>query len=381
MVSSNQNAFGHSTTAAAFGTRTRVAVRAHVRLAREISFHIVAEYGSDEVLRRLSDPYWFQAFGCVLGFDWHSSGVTTTVTGAMKEAVKGIEHELGIYAGGGKGAVSRRTPHEITAYCDRLSIDPHPLVYASRMAAKVDSAAVQDGYQLYHHAFFFTPSGGWCVVQQGMDDASGMARRYHWLDARVQSYVNEPHAAICAEVEAPTLNLVAAESDLVRSASAELARQNPSVVLGTLRDLPVLSMPRRHAVLLADVNPKYLERILLKTYDRSPEDFETLLGMEGVGARTLRALALVSEVIYGKAASTRDPARFSFAHGGKDGTPFFVDVETYDKTVEILRAAVNKANIDRSERVQALKRLVDYGKSKISQRAVEAVNRPDDPKV
>jgi len=351
-----------------------------VRLAREISFHIVAEYGSDEVLRRLSDPYWFQAFGCVLGFDWHSSGVTTTVTGAMKEAVKGIEHELGIYAGGGKGAVSRRTPHEITAYCERLSIDPHPLVYASRMAAKVDSAAVQDGYQLYHHAFFFTPSGGWCVVQQGMDDASGMARRYHWLDARVQSYVNEPHAAICAEVEAPTLNLVAAESDPVRSASAELARQNPSVVLGTLRDLPVLSMPRRHAVLLADVNPKYLERILLKTYDRTPEDFETLLGMEGVGARTLRALALVSEVIYGKAASTRDPARFSFAHGGKDGTPFFVDVETYDKTVEILRAAVNKANIDRSERVQALKRLVEYGKSKISQRAVEAANRPDDPK-
>jgi hypothetical protein len=276
--------------------------------------------------------------------------------------------------------VSRRTPHEITIYCERLSLDPQPLVYASRMAAKVDSAAVQDGYQLYHHAFFFTPSGGWCVVQQGMDDASGMARRYHWLDARVQSYVNEPHAAICAEVEAPTLNLVAAESDPVRSASAELARQSPHVVLDTLRDLPVLSMPRRHAVLLADVNPKYLERILLKTYDRSPEDFETLLGMEGVGARTLRALALVSEVIYGKAASSRDPARFSFAHGGKDGTPFFVDVETYDKTVEILRAAVNKANIDRSERVQALKRLLDYGKRKIAQRADAAGKRPDDPK-
>jgi len=351
-----------------------------VRLAREITAHIVAEYGSEEVLRRLSDPYWFQAFGCVLGFDWHSSGVTTTVTGAMKEAVKGIEHELGIYAGGGKGAVSRRTPHEITTYCERLSVDPHPLVYASRMAAKVDSAAVQDGYQLYHHAFFFTPSGGWCVVQQGMDDASGMARRYHWLDARVRSYVNEPHAAICAEVEAPTLNLVAAESDPVRSASAELARQHPNVVLDTLRDLPVLSMPRRHAVLLADVNPKYLERILLKTYDRSPEDFETLLGMEGVGARTLRALALVSEVIYGKAASTRDPARFSFAHGGKDGTPFFVDVETYDTTVEILRAAINKANIDRSERVQALKRLVDHGKRKIAQRAADAGKPPHDPK-
>ena len=347
-----------------------------VRLAREITTHIVAEYGSDEVLRRLADPYWFQAFGCVLGFDWHSSGVTTTVTGAVKEAVKGIEHDLGLYAGGGKGAVSRRTPREITTYCERLSIDPRPLVYASRMAAKVDSAAVQDGYQLYHHAFFFTPSGGWCVVQQGMDDASGMARRYHWLEARVQSYVNEPHAAICAEAEAPTLNLVAEESERVRDGSAELARQNPRVVLSPLNDLPLLSMPRRHAVMLADVNPRHLERILLKTYERSPENFETLLGMEGVGARTLRALALVSEVIYGTVASTRDPARFSFAHGGKDGTPFPVDLETYDKTVEVLRAAVNKANIDRSERVKALKRLVDYGKARIARRAAEAAENP-----
>ena len=182
-----------------------------VRLARQITIHIVSEYGNEEVLRRLSDPYWFQAFGCVLGFDWHSSGVTTTVTGAMKEAVKGLERDLGLYAGGGKGAVSRKTPGEIAAYCDKLSIDPRPLVYASRMSAKVDSAAVQDGYQLYHHAFFFTPSGGWCVVQQGMNDGNSMARRYHWLAAHLQSFVNEPHAAICAEATAPTLNLVASE--------------------------------------------------------------------------------------------------------------------------------------------------------------------------
>ena len=337
-----------------------------VRLAREITIHIVSEYGNEEVLRRLSDPYWFQAFGCVLGFDWHSSGVTTTVTGAMKEAVKGLERDLGLYAGGGKGAVSRKTPGEITAYCDKLSIDPRPLVYASRMSAKVDSAAVQDGYQLYHHAFFFTPSGGWCVVQQGMNDGNSMARRYHWLAAHLQSFVNEPHAAICAEATAPTLNLVASESEATRQASAELARQKPQVVLSALKDLPLLSMPRRHAVLIADVNPNYLERILLKTYERAPENFETLLGMEGVGARTLRALSLVSEVIYGTPASTRDPARFSFAHGGKDGTPFPVDIETYDKTVEVLRAAVNKANIDRSERVKALKRLVDYGRKKIA---------------
>jgi uncharacterized protein len=342
-----------------------------VQLAREISIHVVAEYGSDELLRRLSDPFWFQAFGCVLGFDWHSSGVTTTVTGAVKEGIKGLERDLGFYAGGGKGAVSRKTPGEIAAACERLSIDPAPLVYASRMAAKVDSAAVQDGYQLYHHAFFFTPGGGWCVVQQGMNDANGMARRYHWLSSNVRSYVNEPHAAVCAERVEPVLNLVAAESESVRGASAELSRGAPDVVLTALAKLPSLTMPRRHAVMIADVNSAYLERILLKTYERSPENFESLLGMEGVGARTLRALALVSEVIYGTPASTRDPARFSFAHGGKDGTPFPVDTGTYDKTIETLRAAVNRAGIPRSERVAALKRLVKFGEARVRKRLAE----------
>src|SRR5205085_3944155 len=226
-----------------------------VRLSREITANVVQEYGSEEMLRRLSDPYWFQAFGCVLGFDWHSSGVTTTVTGALKEGLRGTERDLGIYVGGGKGAVSRRTPAEILNYCDTLSIDARPLVYASRMSAKVDSAAVQDGYQLYHHAFFFTPSGTWCVVQQGMNDDNGMARRYHWLSASVRSYVNEPHAAVCAEAEAPTLNLVASESEGARTSSAELARQEPSVVLAAISRPPALTMPRRHAVLRADVNP------------------------------------------------------------------------------------------------------------------------------
>jgi hypothetical protein len=348
-----------------------------VPLSREIAAHIVEEYGSDEMLRRLSDPYWFQAFGCVLGFDWHSSGVTTTVCGALKEGLRGTERDLGIYVGGGKGATSRKTPGEILSYCDRLSIDPRPLVYASRMSAKVDSAAVQDGYQLYHHSFFFVPAGGWCVVQQGMNDDNGMARRYHWLAASVRSFVNEPHAAVCGlEPPAPsgrssvegTLNLVAAESDATRTHSAELAREKPGLVVSALKDLPLLAMPRRHSVLIADVNPQYLDKILLKTYERAPENFETLLGMEGVGAKTLRALALASEVIYGTPASTRDPARFSFAVGGKDGFPYPVDLETYDKTIEVLRAAVNKANIDRSERVKALKRLVEYGKAKIRKR-------------
>jgi hypothetical protein len=339
-----------------------------VKLAREISIHIVSEYGSEEMLRRLSDPFWFQAFGCVLGFDWHSSGVTTTVTGAVKEGIRGLETDLGFFAGGGKGAASRKTPAEIVHACDALSIDARPLVYASRLSAKVDSAAVQDGYQLYHHAFFFTPSGSWCVVQQGMNDDNGMARRYHWLSSSLRSYVDEPHAAVCAQAEAPTLNLVAHESEAARAASAELSRQPPSTVLSALKGLPVLTMPRRHAVLVSDVNPAYLEKILLKTYDRAPENFETLLGMEGVGGRTLRALALVSEIIYGTPASTRDPARFSFAHGGKDGFPYPVDTATYDKTVEVLRAAVNRAGIERSERVQALKRLVKFGEARVRAR-------------
>jgi hypothetical protein len=195
-----------------------------------------------------------------------------------------------------------------------------------------------------------------------------MARRYHWLASRLRSFVNEPHAAVCAEQESPTLSLVAEESEATRGASATLAREKPGVVLDALKERPLLAMPRRHAVLLADVNPQHLDKILLKTYERAPENFETLLGMEGVGAKTLRALALASEIIYGTPASTRDPARFSFAHGGKDGFPYPVDVETYDKTVEVLRSAVNKANIDRSERVKALKRLVDYGTQKVRER-------------
>jgi len=349
-----------------------------VKLSREITTHVVSEFGSEEMLRRLSDPFWFQAFGCVLGFDWHSSGVTTTVTGALKEGIRGLESDLGLFAGGGKGAASRNTPSEITAACERLSLDPRPLVYASRMSAKVDSAAVQDGYQLYHHAFFFTPTGGWCVVQQGMNDDNGMARRYHWLSTAVKSYVNEPHAAVCAETKVATLNLVATESAPVRSASAELARQQPSVVLSALKGMPVLTMPRWHAVLRADVNPQYLQKILLKTYDRAPENFETLLGMEGVGASTLRALALVSEIIYGTPASTRDPARFSFAHGGKDGFPYPVDTGNYDRTVEVLRNAVSRAGIDRSERVQALKRLVRFGEERVRARIEATGGGPDD---
>ena len=202
-----------------------------VRLSREIVIYLASEYGTREVLRRLSDPFWFQAFGCVLGFDWHSSGVTTTVCGAVKEALRDVDADLGFFAAGGKGHVSRKTPQHITEACERIGRDPQPLVYASRTAAKVDSAAVQDGYQLYHHVFFFTGAGDWCVVQQGMNDANHRARRYHWLSEHVASFVDDPHEAVCCDARAETLNLVAHENDPVRRASAQLAAQPPEVTL------------------------------------------------------------------------------------------------------------------------------------------------------
>jgi uncharacterized protein len=331
-----------------------------VPLSREIIVFLVAEFGRDEVLRRLSDPYWFQAFGCVLGFDWHSSGLTTTVCGALKEGLRGLEKDLGIFVAGGKGATSRKTPDEITVACDRIGRDPQPLVYASRISAKVDNSAVQDGYQLYHHSFVFTAEGQWCIVQQGMSDETSMARRYHWLSDNVTSYVSEPHAAICCDATAPTLNLVAAESAEVRSASATLAAERPEVTLQALTHVPLLEMPRHHEVSSSDINPKYLQKILLRTYETAPADFEALLSIEGVGAKTLRALALTSELIYGTRASQKDPARYSFAHGGKDGTPYPVDRTTYDKTIEVMRHALNGAKIDRSEKVRAFRRLAEF---------------------
>jgi hypothetical protein len=361
-----------------------------VKLSREIVIYLASEYGTQEVLRRLSDPFWFQAFGCVLGFDWHSSGVTTTSTGALKEGLRGIEHELGVYSLGGKGATSRKTPDEIRDRCERLAIDPGPLMYASRMSAKVDSAAVQDGYQLYHHAFFFSGAGRWCVVQQGMSGQSRTARRYHWLSESVTSFVNELHEAICSDRRAPTLNLVAAEHEEIRAASVELASASPDRVMNIVwrhipsgaapslpfGDTPTLDMPARHALQLQDFNPRHLRSVLLSTYERAPRDFETLLGLEGVGGRTLRALALVSEVIYGTPASTRDPARFAFAHGGKDGTPFPVDRAAYDRTIDTLHRAMTHARVDRSEKVDALKRLSRFARST---EPVHSKGGPEDP--
>lgn len=345
-----------------------------VPLSREIVTHIASEFGPAEVLRRLSDPYWFQAFGCVLGFDWHSSGVTTTVCGAVKEGLRGRERELGLFAAGGKGGTSRKTPSQVTDAAEQAGFDPAPLVYASKTAAKVDSAAVQDGYQLYHHAFFFTPAGDWCVVQQGMSDASRTARRYHWLSDGIRSFVEEPHSAVCCDARGATLNFVATESAPVREAAAKLAKEKPDVVLDAVAlrlagssarsgqaGATELVMPARHTLFPEiDVHRSRLHHILETTYERAPEDFEALLGLPGVGPKTLRALALASELIYGSVASTRDPARFAFAHGGKDGTPFPVDRATYDHTIDVLGRAINRAKIDRSEKVKAFARLTTF---------------------
>ncbi|MBA7713934.1 hypothetical protein ES703_122945 [subsurface metagenome] len=329
-----------------------------VKLARGITIVIVADFGAEEMLRRLSHPYWFQAFGCVLGFDWHSSGVTTTLCGALKEAIKGLETDLGLFVAGGKGKTSRRTPSEIEDWGNSISLDPTPLVYASRMSAKVDSSAVQDGYQLYHHTFLFTTSGSWAVVQQGMNGATRYARRYHWLGETVFNFVNEPHSAILSEAKGQALNLVAGESDPARTTIADIAiKEKPHNILTELKKLKTLELPSHHYLSTHDLHPDSLSKILLSTYDRQPQDFEQLLGLRGVGPKTIRALSLISELVYGVAPSYQDPARYSFAHGGKDGIPYPVDRKTYDQSIELLCKAINKTKLGIREKNEAVNRL------------------------
>ncbi len=328
------------------------------KLARQITLMIVEEYGPREMLERLSDPFWFQAFGCVLGFDWHSSGLTTTVGGALKEGLRGIEKETGFFVGGGKGAVSRKTPLEIESWCQKLALDPAPLVYASRMSAKVDSAALQDGFQLYHHNFFFTDDGQWCVVQQGMNGETRYARRYHWQGRADLDFACEPHSAVCSDFRGSVLNLVAREGRDCREASVRLACDVPARVVPEIRKCEELFLPSRHEIRVPlDIDPKRLYRVLLKTYECQPRNFEALLGMEGVGAKTLRALSLISELVHGARPSFRDPVRYSFAHGGKDGHPYPVDREVYDRSIRILKTALDKARLEHSERLAAFKRL------------------------
>jgi hypothetical protein len=356
-----------------------------VRLAGAVVEALVADIRPDGVLRRLGDPFWFQAFGCLLGFDWHSSGVTTTVCGALKEALRGREHAIGLAVAGGKGAASRRTPHELADYGDRFGVQADRLIYASRLSAKVDSNAVQDGYQLYHHTFFVTLDGQWAVVQQGMRDADRTARRYHWLGETILSFVDEPHAAVCCDRTAPALNFVAAESAAARGTVTGLSHEPPHYLMGELArvvlsprppaaaapgptdpraalDDPLphrgdLVLPAYHAVTAADIRPERLAGALLRTYEAQAASFEALLGLPKVGAKTLRALALLSEVLAGTPVSWRDPARFAFAHGGKDGHPFPVDRVTYDRTIAVLENGVRRARLGEPDRLAALRRL------------------------
>ena len=314
------------------------------KLAREISLAVIQEYGTEEFLTRVSDPFWFQAFGCVLGFDWHSSGVTTTVCAALKEAFRDISRDTGIFVCGGKGGASRKTPLEIREAADTglVSVDPEPLVYASRISAKVDSCALQDGYQLYQHFFFFTQDGKWAVVQQGMNTAVRRARRYHWLSLRIGDFVCEPHSAICCDSKGDTLNMVARASARCRDIAAELAREDPARIIGEFESIRRLDMAGRHYVKKDDIKPENLRTILEETYAQKPGTFEKLLALKGVGPKTIRALALIAEIIYRGPASIEDPVRFSFAHGGKDGHPFPVDRKQYDLSIRILSDAVRR---------------------------------------
>jgi hypothetical protein len=354
--------------------------RRMVDMAGAIATLIVRDRGPLELLQRLSDPFWFQAFGCVLGFDWHSSGVTTTVCGALKEAARRCGSDMGIVVCGGKGATSRRTPEEICRACDRTGTSADALVYASRTAAKVDSAAVQDNYQLYHHAFFFVPSdGGWCVVQQGMNPALRYARRYHWFSQELDSYVADPHAAVACDHRSPVLNLVAGEGAAHREAVTAVAREHPERTLREVRPLfagphmPLfdrpqgserrpadLQLPSRHSLSAKNLNPASLKKILLTTYERQASDFERLLGEPGIGPQALRSLSLLAELIYQAPASPRDPAAYSFAHGGKDGHPYAVNRRLYDANIERLREAINGAKIGRSDKVEALRALAAF---------------------
>jgi len=315
----------------------------------------VREFGPEEVIRRLSDPFWFQSLGCLLGFDWHSSGLTTTVCGALKEAVKGRERDFGIIIAGGKGKASRKTPEELRNYGEKFAINAQDLIFASKMSAKVDSCALQDGYNLYHHTFITTLSNQWAVIQQGMNEQTRKARRYHWYSGDLKDFVVEPHKAIISEVKGDALNLVAKESESARKVSAAIAGDDPERTTKELKK--ILSLPERHFLISDDISPERIKKILLKTYNNPPETFLKLLGVTGVGAKTIRALALISDVVYGAKPSYSDPFVYSFAHGGKDGHPYKVKREDYDKSIQIWEQAIKEAKLGREEKLSALRRL------------------------
>jgi hypothetical protein len=324
------------------------------RLGLAITEAIITEYGTAEVLRRLSDPFWFQSLGAVMGMDWHSSGITTSVMGALKSAINPLSKELGIYICGGKGKSSRQTPQELLHYSDRNGLNGTDLVRCSKLSAKVDNTAIQDGFQLYMHSFIVNTDGLWTVVQQGMRDGSSTARRYHWHSAEMKSFVDDPHTAICGINQGTIMNMVTQAAQPARLSMLSMTTEHPSRMIAEIQHLV---LPNHHEVKAKDVDLKRLGAMLWLTHEKQPADFEELLLLEGMGPRTLQSMALVSEVIYGTPSRFKDPARFSFAHGGKDGHPFPVPLKVYDETISVLTKAVNKAKIGASEKLQAIQKL------------------------
>jgi len=348
------------------------------RLGVVIAQAIILHYGRDEFLRRLSHPFWFQSFGAVMGMDWHSSGITTSVLGALKRGLKPLHGELGLTVCGGRGKHSRRTPDELTSAGERTGFDGAALARASRLIAKVDSAAVQDGFDLYLHGFVVADDGHWVVVQQGMNGARKQARRYHWLSEGLESFVDEPHAAIEGRTQGNIVNLTDRRAAASRGKQLELpATLGPdgiahefaainacdpvlppaNVVPSAQAELPFLVMPAHHDVRASDVHLRRLHGNLAAAAERGAADFPELLLTPGVGARTVRALALVAEVVHGAPCRFSDPARFSLAHGGKDRHPFPVPIKVYDETLRVLKSAVQSAKLGQDEQLSALARL------------------------
>jgi hypothetical protein len=326
------------------------------RLGTAICESVLYSYGDSELLSRLSDPFWFQALGCVMGMDWHSSGITTSVLGALKRGLNPRAHELGIHVCGGRGRHSRKTPDELREVADQRGLDGDALARVSRLTAKVDNNAIADGFQLYLHSFVVSKSGEWTVVQQGMNDSTGLARRYHWHSANVRDFVNEPHTAIVggSAVSGDIMNLVDHRALPAHKALLEITHERPDRML---RDVPRLIMPVHHEVRAADVDLKRLGAVLAVAYERDLRDFASLLLLENLGPRTLQSLALVAEVIHGTPTRFADPARFSFAHGGKDGHPFPVPLKTYDESLSVLRKSLDQAKLGHSEKLDGFRRL------------------------
>lgn len=345
------------------------------RLGRGIASAIIEEFGPEEFLKRLSDPVWFQSLGCVMGFDWNSSGLTATTLGALKAGLFEIQDQLGIYVCGGK-RTSRETPKEIEAYgiSRQFSFAPK-LIYASKMAAKIDSSLIQDKYQIYQHNFLFTKSGNWAVIQQGMNIENQTARRYHWLSTTLRQtqgkpdFVEEPHSGIISQIKVKPLNLTAKESRNNREVSIGLVKEEPKRFLRDLdliqtkrsKNLTLMELQNKefhwHKVLEEKFDLKRLQKTIFFAKDQNPQNFEQLLSLKNVGPRTIRALSLVSEIIYGAKPSYKDPARYTFSVGGKDGTPFPVDRSVYDQTLAIMEKGIKKSRISLNEREKAFERL------------------------